>query len=33
MEILQLPTTKCQAPRYKPHKQSETHAQAIRQMK
>jgi len=26
MEIFQLPTTKCQAPRYKPHEQSETDA-------
>jgi len=29
MEILQLPTTKCQVPRYKPHEQSETHAKRM----
>jgi len=25
-----LPTTKCQAPRYKPYEQSETHAKRMR---
>jgi len=30
MEIFQLPTTKCQAPRYKPYEQSETHAKRMR---
>jgi len=30
MKIVQLPTTKCQAPRYKPHEQSETHAKRMR---
>jgi len=29
MEIVQLPTSKCQAPRYKPHKQSETHTKSM----
>jgi len=29
MEILQLPTTKCQAPCYKPYEQSETRAKRI----
>jgi len=30
MEILQLPTTKCQEPCYKPYEQSETHAKRMR---
>jgi len=30
MERLQLPTKKCQAPRYKPHEQSETHTKRTR---
>jgi len=30
MEILQLPATECQAPRYKSHEQSETHAKHMR---
>jgi len=30
MEIFQLPTTKCEAPRYKPYEQSETHAKRMR---
>jgi len=30
MEIFQLPATKCQAPSYKSHEQSETHAKRMR---